>query len=41
MAEIADLIALVVNNLGSDDVKDKVRERVDELVSGFPLYPGL
>jgi len=41
MAEIADLIALVVNNPGSDDVKDKVRERVDELVSGFPLYPGL
>jgi glycine hydroxymethyltransferase len=41
MAEIADLIALVINNPGSGDVKDKVRERVDELVSGFPLYPGL
>ena len=41
MAEIADLIALVVNNPDSVDVKDKVRERVDELVSGFPLYPGL
>jgi len=41
MVEIADLIAMVVNNPVSDDVKSKVRERVDELVSGFPLYPGL
>ncbi len=41
MAEIADLIALVVTNLGSQDVMHQVRERVDELVAGFPLYPDL
>lgn len=41
MVEIADLIALVVKNLGSEDMMRQVRERVDELVSGFPLYPEL
>jgi glycine hydroxymethyltransferase len=41
MVEIADLIALVINNLGSREVMSRVRERVDELVAGFPLYPDL
>jgi glycine hydroxymethyltransferase len=41
MTEIADLIALVVKNLGSQDVMHQVRGRVDELVAGFPLYPDL
>jgi len=41
MAEIADLIAMVINNMGNEDVMRKVRARVEELVSGFPLYPGL
>jgi glycine hydroxymethyltransferase len=41
MAEIADLIAMVLSNMGNEDVMRKVRTRVEELVSGFPLYPGL
>ncbi len=41
MVEIADLIALVVKNLGSQEVMGQVRTRVEELVSGFPLYPDL
>jgi glycine hydroxymethyltransferase len=41
MTEIAELISLVVKNLGSEEVMSKVRGRVDELVSGFPLYPDL
>jgi glycine hydroxymethyltransferase len=41
MEEIADLIALVMKNTGSQDVMHRVRERVDELVAGFPLYPDL
>ena len=41
MAEIADLIALVVNNMGSEEVMRRVRERVEELLAGFPLYPDL
>jgi len=41
MIEIADLISLVIKNLGSEEVMGRVRERVDELVSGFPLYPDL
>jgi glycine hydroxymethyltransferase len=41
MVEIADLIATVVHNLGSEEVMREVRRRVDELLAGFPLYPGL
>ena len=41
MYEIADLISLVIKNLDSEEVMGRVRERVDELVSGFPLYPDL
>jgi glycine hydroxymethyltransferase len=41
MVEIADLVALVVNNPGSEDVMRQVRERVEELLAGFPLYPDL
>jgi glycine hydroxymethyltransferase len=41
MAEIADLIALVINNMGSDEVMRQVRARVEELLAGFPLYPEL
>ncbi|MGQ9475987.1 MAG: serine hydroxymethyltransferase [Actinomycetota bacterium] len=41
MVEIADLIASVVHNLGSEEVMREVRRRVDELLAGFPLYPGL
>ena len=41
MAEIADLIALVIDNLGSGRAMERVRERVEELLSGFPLYPDL
>ena len=41
MAEIADLIALVINNMRSDEVMRQVRARVEELLAGFPLYPEL
>ncbi|MEW6555009.1 MAG: serine hydroxymethyltransferase [Actinomycetota bacterium] len=41
MAEIADLIALVVQNMGKEEVLRRVRERVEELLAGFPLYPEL
>ncbi len=41
MTEIADLIALVVKNMGSREVMDEVRGRVEELLAGFPLYPDL
>jgi len=41
MVEIADLIALVVRNMGSQEVMRRVRERVEELLAGFPLYPDL
>jgi len=41
MAEIADLIASVVQNMGSEEVMRRVRRRVEELVAGFPLYPGM
>ncbi|RJP32872.1 MAG: serine hydroxymethyltransferase [Actinobacteria bacterium] len=41
MVEIADLIALVVKNMGSQEVMRRVRERVEELLAGFPLYPDL
>ncbi|MBN2026931.1 MAG: serine hydroxymethyltransferase [Actinobacteria bacterium] len=41
MVEIADLIALVVRNMGSEEVMRRVRERVEELLAGFPLYPDL
>ncbi len=41
MVEIADLIALVAGNLGSTQVMHEVRERVEELLAGFPLYPEL
>jgi glycine hydroxymethyltransferase len=41
MVEIADLIALVAQNMGSQEVMRRVRERVEELLAGFPLYPDL
>jgi glycine hydroxymethyltransferase len=41
MIEIADLITLVVKNMGSKEVMRQVRERVEALLSGFPLYPEL
>lgn len=41
MVEIADLIATVVHNWGSEEVMREVRRRVDELLAGFPLYPHL
>jgi glycine hydroxymethyltransferase len=41
MVEIADLIALVVRNMGSQEVMRRVRERVEDLLAGFPLYPDL
>jgi glycine hydroxymethyltransferase len=39
MVEIADIIALVVDNLGNEAAMKEARRRVEELVSGFPLYP--
>lgn len=41
MAEIADLIAMVLTNMGSEEVMRRVRGRVEELLAGFPLYPDL
>lgn len=41
MVEIADIIALVVDNLGNEAAMKEARRRVEELISGFPLYPGL
>ena len=41
MVEIAELIAMVIANLGSADVLRRVRGRVDELLAGFPLYAHL
>ncbi len=41
MVEIADLITLVVENMASQEVMRRVRERVEELLAGFPLYPEL
>jgi glycine/serine hydroxymethyltransferase len=41
MVEIADLIALVVKNMGSGEVMRRVQERAEELLAGFPLYPDL
>jgi glycine hydroxymethyltransferase len=41
MAEIADLIAMVLDDMSGADTIRRVRSRVDELVSGFPLYQDL
>ena len=41
MVEIADLVAMVIGNMGSREVIRRVQARVDELLSGFPLYPDL
>ncbi len=41
MVEIADLIAMMVKNMGSEEVMRRVRERVEELLAGFPLYPDM
>ncbi len=41
MVEIADIIALVVDNLGNKEAMREARRRVGELVAGFPLYPDL
>jgi glycine hydroxymethyltransferase len=38
MAEVANLIAEVLNNMGSDDVINSVRRRVQSLTDRFPLY---
>jgi glycine hydroxymethyltransferase len=38
MAEVAKLIAEVLNNIGSEDVIDSVRRRVQTLTDKFPLY---
>jgi glycine hydroxymethyltransferase len=38
MAEVANLIAEVLNNLGSDEVVASVRNRVAALTDRFPLY---
>ncbi len=39
MKEIAKLIAEVVNNINDETVIEKVRKKVRDLVSAFPLYP--
>lgn len=39
MVEIAELIDRVLSNLGSEDVKDEVRQRVKDFTSDYPLYP--
>jgi glycine hydroxymethyltransferase len=41
MVEIADLITMVIEDMGSEEVMRRVRERVGELLAGFPLYPDL
>jgi glycine hydroxymethyltransferase len=38
MDEVADLIAEVLNHIGSDAVIDSVRSRVEALTQRFPLY---
>jgi glycine hydroxymethyltransferase len=38
MFEVADLIAEVLNHMGSDDVINSVRSRVETLTNRFPLY---
>ena len=38
MTEVANLIAEVLNHIGSDDVINAVRRRVQNLTDKFPLY---
>jgi glycine hydroxymethyltransferase len=38
MAEVANLIAEVLNDIGSDEVINSVRRRVETLTNKFPLY---
>ena len=38
MTEVANLIAEVLNHIGSEDVVNSVRRRVEALTSQFPLY---
>ena len=38
MSEVADLIAEVLNHIGSEESIDSVRSRVEELTERFPLY---
>ncbi len=38
MGEVADLIAEVLNHVGSDETIDSVRSRVETLTERFPLY---
>ncbi|MBL8184232.1 MAG: serine hydroxymethyltransferase [Blastocatellia bacterium] len=40
MRQIGDMIASVVHEPGSDDVKKRVRGAVAELTAKFPMYPG-
>ena len=41
MREIARCIAKVMDNYRDDAVLEKIRVDIKELVSDFPLYPGL
>ncbi len=41
MEAIAQCIALVLKNYKDKSVQEKVKSDIAELVSGFPLYPGL
>jgi glycine hydroxymethyltransferase len=38
MSEVADLIAEVLNHIGSEDAINSVRSRVETLTERFPLY---
>jgi glycine hydroxymethyltransferase len=38
MTEVADLISEVLNNMGSDEAINSVRDRVEKLTERFPLY---
>ncbi len=38
MAKIGEMIAAVISEPGSDDVKDKVRKGVAEITERFPMY---
>ena len=41
MQHLGQSIAMVIKNYRDDDMLARVKAEIDELVSGFPIYPGL
>jgi glycine hydroxymethyltransferase len=41
MKLVGEMILKIIKNISDENIKKEVRESVRELVTRFPLYPGL